>query len=68
MVAVFTGIRDANLQNKIIQGGGKVVSSCTNACNLVIAKNPAENSGKLQKARERGVEIISYNEALERFI
>lgn len=68
VVAVFTGIRDANLQNKIVQGGGKVVSSCTNACNLVIAKNPAENSGKLQKARERGVEIISYNEALERFM
>lgn len=68
VVAVFTGIRDANLQNKIVQGGGKVVSSCTNTCNLVIAKNPAENSGKLQKARERGVEIISYNEALERFM
>jgi len=67
IVAVFTGVRDANIKNYIIQNGGKVVSSCTKDCNLVIAKDTSSGSGKLTKAIEQGAEVISYAEALERF-
>lgn len=67
LVVVFTGIRDKTLEETIKKGSGKVVSSCTKACNLVIAKDVNENSGKLKKAREQGVEIISYEDALKRF-
>lgn len=67
LVVVFTGIRDKALEENIKKGSGKIVSSCTKACNLVIAKDVNENSTKLKKAREQGAEIISYEEALKRF-
>lgn len=64
---VFTGIRSAEMEDVIRQNGGKVLSSFTKDCNLVIAKDPLGNSGKLQKAKEKGVEVISLEEAFERF-
>ena len=64
---VFTGIRSAEMEDVIRQNGGKVLSSFTKDCNLVIAKDPLGNSGKLQKAKEKGVEVISLEEAFERY-
>lgn len=64
---VFTGIRNADLERSIRLNGGKVLTSFTKECNLVIAKDPMSSSGKLNKARENGVEIISLEDAFERF-
>ena len=64
---VFTGIRSAEMEDVIRQNGGKVLSSFTKECNLVIAKDPMGNSGKLQKAKDKGVEVISLEEAFKRF-
>ena len=64
---VFTGVRSAELEDVIRKNGGKVLSSFTKECNLVIAKDPMGNSGKLQKARDNGVEVISLEEAFERY-
>lgn len=64
---VFTGIRDNLMEQIIKENGGKVLTSCTKECNLVIAKDKNSSSGKLKKAREQGIEIISYDEAQERF-
>lgn len=64
---VFTGIRSAEMEDVIRKNGGRVLSSFTKECNLVIAKDPLGNSGKLQKAKEKGVEVISLEEAFERF-
>lgn len=64
---VFTGIRSAEMEDVIRKNGGRVLSSFTKECNLVIAKDPMGNSGKLAKAREKGVEVISLDEAFERF-
>lgn len=64
---VFTGIRSAEMEDVIRQNGGKVLSSFTKECNLVIAKDPMGNSGKLQKAKDKGVEVISLEEAFNRF-
>lgn len=64
---VFTGVRDKKLELIIKSNGGKVLSSCTKECNLVVAKDPSGSSSKLDKARKQGVEIISLQEALERF-
>lgn len=67
VIVVFTGVRDKQMEEKIKMGGGKIVSSCTKACNLVIAKDVNENSTKIKKAKENGVKIISYDEALDKF-
>lgn len=64
---VFTGVRSAELENIIKINGGKVLTSCTKECNLVVARDPLASSTKLNKARSMGVEIISLNEAIERF-
>ena len=64
---VFTGIRSAEMEDVIRKNGGRVLSSFTKECNLVIAKDPMGNSGKLAKAREKGVEIISLDEAFQRY-
>lgn len=65
---VFTGIRDKNMETIIKSGGGKVLTSFSKKCNLVIAKNIDENSSKIQKAKENNVKIISYEEALKLFL
>lgn len=64
---VFTGIRDGNMEQIIRENGGKILNSCTKECNLVIAKDANSSSGKLNKARTMGIEIISYEEAKQRF-
>lgn len=64
---VFTGVRSAELENIIKINGGKVLTSCTKECNLVIARDPLASSTKLNKARQQGVEIISLDEAVKRF-
>jgi NAD-dependent DNA ligase len=64
---VFTGVRNIDLEESIRKNGGKVLTSFTKECNLVIAKDPMSSSGKLKKARENGVEIISLADALNRF-
>ena len=65
--AVFTGIRSAEMEDVIRQNGGKVLNSFTKECNLVIAKDVLGSSGKLAKAREKGIEVISLDEAFKRF-
>jgi len=67
LVVVFTGVRSKQMELTIQKNGGKVVSSCTKDCNLVVAEDPQGSSGKLKKARENGVKIISLMEAMDLF-
>lgn len=67
IVAVFTGIRDKEMEEYIKSNGGKVLTSCTKKVNLVITKDVDSSSSKIEKARKQGAEIISYDEALRRF-
>lgn len=58
MVAVFTGVRNADFEKAIVDGGGQIASGITGKTTVVIAKDPNENSSKLQKSREMGIEVI----------
>lgn len=58
-IVVFTGFRDKALEEKITKLGGKVVDNITSTTDIIIAKDPASDSSKLQKARERGISIMS---------
>lgn len=68
IAVVFTGVRDKSLEEKIKSKGGKVLSSCTKECNMVITKDVYSTSSKITKARQQGAEIISYDDALKRFV
>ncbi len=56
---VFTGFRDASVQEKIESEGGQVTTSVSKNTGLVVAANPNESTGKVQKARELGIKIMS---------
>ena len=55
------------MEQNIKQNGGVVLSSVSKECNLVIAKDPNSSSSKVKKAKDLGIEVISYDEAKGRF-
>ena len=63
----FTGIRDKELERVITEKGGKICSSVTKVCNVLVAKDPNSGSSKLKKAIDNGVEVISLDEAWSRY-
>ena len=68
MVAVFTGIRNAELETLITALGGVIGSVITGKTTIIIAKNPNDNSSKLNKARETGIEIINITDFEKKYI
>ena len=62
MVAVFTGVRNADFEKAIVDGGGQIGSGVTGKTTVVVAKDPSENSSKLQKARDMGIEVIGIDD------
>ena len=63
----FTGIRDKKLEEVISERGGKICSSVTKVCNVLVAKDPNSGSSKLKKAIDNSVEVISLEEAWNRY-
>ena len=55
----FTGFRDKELAKQLDDLGYKELSSVTNACTLLVSKDTSKISGKLKKAQDKGVRIIS---------
>lgn len=64
---VCTGFRDKELNTLIEQNGGTLQSGVSGKTTLLIAFNPDETSGKITKAREKGVRIMSVVEFKEHF-
>jgi len=68
MIAVFTGVRNADIEKQIVDGGGAIGSGVTGKTTIVIAKDPNEGSSKLNKAREMGIEIASITEFEKKYL
>lgn len=66
---VMTGFRDADLEKKIAQLGGRVSSGVSGKTSHLIAdgKSLAEGSTKVDKARQLGVAVMSRDQFLEAF-
>lgn len=58
----ITGFRDKHLQSLVEAEGGTIQSSVSGNTTLVVAANPNSNSGKLKRARELGIHVISREE------
>jgi len=56
---VITGFRDKELEDKIISMGGTIQSTINTKTTLVITKDIDSSSGKIKKAKELGIKIIS---------
>lgn len=64
----FTGVRSDELCRNITENGGIATENWNKSVNLLVAKDPNSSSGKAKKARERGIRIISLEEAKEIFV
>lgn len=56
---VFTGFRDKDIQSELEKIGAKVSDSVSKNTDLVVASDPTEQSGKINKANELNIKIIS---------
>lgn len=64
---LFTNFRDKDLEKRIESKGGKMSSSVSSKLTYLVAADPNGNTGKLTKARELGIKIIS-REQLEEML
>lgn len=67
VVVVMTGFRDASLQEKIELMGGKVGSGVSSKTTHLLAIDPNGKSGKLDKARQLGVKVLSPDQFKDEF-
>jgi DNA ligase (NAD+) len=58
----FTGVRDKPLEGAIVAAGGVIKSSVSRNLTILVAKDPNSTSGKAQKARGLGIEVIGLDE------
>ena len=58
---VFSGFRDKELENKIIENGGKIMTSITKNTNYLIIPSNEHNSSKCDLAKKLNINILSKN-------
>ena len=70
MVVVFTGTRDKNAEKKVEELGGKVGKSLTNSTTVLVygGSNTDKDSGKMEKAKAKGIEILSMKEFNDKYL
>lgn len=56
---VFTGFRDAELKEAILENGGVVGSGVSSKTTILLLADPSSTSGKAQKARDLGVRLMT---------
>ena len=56
---VMTGFRDKELEDKLVGIGATIQSIINSKTTLVIAKDINSNSGKVKKAKEMGIKVVS---------
>jgi DNA ligase (NAD+) len=65
---LLTGFRDKELENKVIDVGGKLASSVSKNTFAVLVKNLEETSGKVDKAKELGVDVLTGNDFVKKYL
>jgi DNA ligase (NAD+) len=64
---VFTGFRNSDLENKIKENGGSVVSAISKSTSILVAKNLSDLKTKGAKAQELGVPIMTLDQFLKEY-
>ena len=67
-IICFTGIRDKEFAKYLLEKGADVSDNWKSTTNLLVAKDPNGNSIKIKKAKEKGITILSLEEAYVHFI
>lgn len=64
---VFTGVRAKDLEKIIENNGGKITNSVTKNTFIVVTNDPESNSGKIKKAKNFEVRVISMDDFRNEF-
>lgn len=64
---IMTGFRDKNIEEKIKGVGARVASSVSKNVFVVLTKDKEEKTGKIEKARELGIMIMTPDEFLKEY-
>jgi NAD-dependent DNA ligase len=67
MAVCFSGVRDAELEELILQEGGKVVSGISKNTTVLVVKDKNASSGKINKANDLGIKLLEIGEFKELF-
>mgnify|MGYP005932665645 CR=1 FL=1 len=62
MVVCFSGIRDAKMEEQIVNEGGKIVNSVSKNTTLLIVKDKNLSSSKISKAKSMNIKILNIEE------
>ena len=69
MKIVFTGFRDKKLEEEVTARGGKITTSVSKNTSILVTKSKVDKpTGKIKKALELGVEVISKEEFITKYI
>lgn len=68
MKIVMTGFRDSDMEDFITKNGGNVTTSVSKNTSFVISTDNAEMTGKLAKAEELGVKIMTRSEFTKKYM
>ena len=68
LTILFSGFRDIELEKKIVENGGKVSTSVSKNLKILIVKDKSSSSSKVEKARTLGVEILEYDEFIDKYM
>jgi DNA ligase (NAD+) len=66
-IVVFTGFRDANLEHRIVENGGKVGVSLTRLTTILLLKDVNSTSDKAEKARIQGIKLMNKDQFLDKY-
>lgn len=64
---VFTGFRNGDLEKMIEMQGGSISSGVSKKTSLVVAKDPNDNSSKIQKAAQLNIPVLSLDAFLTQY-
>ena len=67
-VIVFTGFRDKDLQKEVEAKGARVSSAVSGKTTLVVAADKNSNSGKISKAKQLNIEVLSKDEFIDLYM
>ena len=67
-ILVFTGFRDKELEQKIVESGGQVKTSVSSNTTILVCKDDSVkngNSGKIKDAKKKNIKIMTKDELLK---
>ena len=65
---MFSGFRDDDLTEKIINLGGEVTSTVSKNTHMLIVKDKSEISSKITKAEENNIKIIEKEQFIKNYL